>query len=42
MGMKTTRKHYSADFKAKGALEAIRGDLTLAELGANHTVSITR
>ncbi len=29
--MKTTRKRYSADFKAKVALEAIRGDLTLAE-----------
>jgi transposase len=28
--MKTTRKRYSADFKAKVALEAIRGDLTLA------------
>jgi transposase len=34
--MKTTRKRYSADFKAKVALEAIRGDLTLAELGAKH------
>ena len=33
--MKTTRKRYSADFKAKVALEAIRGDLTLAELAAN-------
>ena len=31
--MKTTRKRYSADFQAKVALEAIRGDLTLAELG---------
>ena len=30
--MKTTKKRYSADFKAKVALEAIRGDLTLAEL----------
>jgi transposase len=30
--MKTTRKRYSADFKAKVALEAVRGDLTLAEL----------
>ena len=28
--MKKTRKRYSADFKAKVALEAIRGDLTLA------------
>lgn len=31
MGTKTTGKRYSADFKAKVALEAIRGDLTLAE-----------
>ena len=34
--MKTTGKRYSADFKAKVALEAIRGDLTLAELAAKH------
>jgi hypothetical protein len=31
--MQTTRKRYSAEFKAKVALEATRGDLTLAELG---------
>jgi len=36
--MKTTRKRYSADFKAK---EAIRGDLTLAELAAKHGVHHT-
>lgn len=40
-GMKTTRKRYSADFKAKVALEAIRGDLTLAELAAKHGVHHT-
>ena len=34
--MKTTRRRYSAEFKAKVALEAIRGDLTPAELGAKH------
>jgi len=34
--MKTTRKRYSADVKAKVALEAIRGDLTLVELAAKH------
>ena len=34
--MKTTRKRYSAEFKAKVAMEAIRGDLTLAELAAKH------
>jgi transposase-like protein len=39
--MKTTRKRYSADFKAKVALEAIRGDLTLAELAAKHCVHHT-
>jgi transposase len=39
--MKTTRKRYSADFKAKVALEAIRGDLTLAEL-APSMACITR
>lgn len=36
--MKTTRKLYSAEFKAKVALDAIRGDLTLAELAAKHGV----
>ena len=40
--MKTTRKRYSADFKAKVALEAIRGDLTLAELTATHGVHHTK
>jgi transposase len=39
--MKTTRKRYSADFKAKVALEAIRGDLTLSELGAKHGIHHT-
>ncbi|MFD2781760.1 IS3 family transposase [Novosphingobium pokkalii] len=39
--MKTTRKRYSADFKAKVAMEAIRGDLTLAELAAKHGVHHT-
>jgi transposase-like protein len=39
--MKTTRKRYSADFKAKVALEAIRRDLTLAELAAKHGVHHT-
>lgn len=32
--MKTTRKRYRAEFKAKVALEATRGDVTLAELAA--------
>ncbi len=39
--MKTTRKRYSADFKAKVALEAIRGDLTVAELAAKHGIHHT-
>ena len=39
--MKTTRKRYSAEFKAKVALEAIRGDLTLAELVTKHGVHHT-
>ena len=39
--MKTTRKRYSADFKAKVALEAIRGDLTLVELAVKHGVHHT-
>ena len=39
--MKTTTKRYSADFKAKVTLEAIRGDLTLAKLGAKHGIHHT-
>lgn len=39
--MKTTRKRYSADFKAKVAIEAIRGDLTVAELAAKHGIHHT-
>ncbi len=38
---KVTRKRYSADFKAKVALEAIKGDLTLAELSAKHSIHQT-
>jgi transposase len=32
--MANTRKRYSADFKAKVALEALKGELTLAQLAA--------
>jgi len=39
--MKKTRKRYNAGFKAKVALEAIRGDLTLAELAAKHGIHHT-
>ncbi|EDP62642.1 Transposase (class V) [alpha proteobacterium BAL199] len=35
---KVTRRRYTADFKAKVALEAIRGELTLAELAAKHSI----
>lgn len=31
--MANTRKRYSADFKAKVALEALKGELTLAQAG---------
>jgi transposase len=36
-----TRKRYAADFKAKVALEAIKGELTLAALAAKHGVHQT-
>jgi transposase len=35
------RKRYTADFKAKVALEAIRGELTIAQLVAKHGVHQT-
>ena len=35
---KVTRKRYTAEFKAKVALEAIKGDLTLAELATKHGI----
>jgi transposase len=38
---KVTRKRYGADFKAKVALEAIKGDLTLSELAAKHGIHQT-
>ena len=36
--MTTPRKHFSADFKTKVALEAIKGQKTLNELAATHGV----
>jgi transposase len=38
---KVTRKRYWADFKAKVALEAIKGEQTLAELGAKYGIHHT-
>ena len=38
---KITRRRYGAEFKAKVALEAIRGELTLAELSAKHGIDQT-
>jgi transposase len=38
---KVTRKRYTAEFKAKVALEAIRGELTLAELASRHGIHQT-
>jgi transposase len=35
------RRRYSAEFKAKVALEALKGDLTVAELVAKHRVHQT-
>jgi transposase len=38
---KTKRKRYTADFKAKVALDAIKGDLTIAQLVAKHGIHQT-
>jgi len=38
---KVTRKRYSGDFKSRIALEAIRGEQTLAELASKHGVHQT-
>jgi transposase len=38
---KVTRKRHSAEFKARVGLEAIRGEQTLAEIGAPHGVHLT-
>ena len=35
------RKRYSAEFKAKVALEALRGDLTTAQLATKHSIHQT-
>jgi len=38
---KSNRKRYSAEFKAKVALEAIKGELTISQLGAKYGVHQT-
>ncbi|GAJ30484.1 transposase [Acidomonas methanolica] len=38
---KVTRKRYSAEFKSRVALEAIRGEQTLSELASKHGVHQT-
>jgi transposase len=38
---KSTRNRYSAEFKAKVALDAIRGELTISQLVAKHGVHQT-
>jgi transposase len=35
----TTRRRFTADFKAKVALEALRGDRTVQEIAAKHKVN---
>lgn len=35
------RKRYSAEFKAKVALEALRGELTTAQLASKHSIHQT-
>ena len=39
--MKAKRKRYTGEFKAKVALEAIRGEMTVAQLAARHGVHPT-
>ena len=34
----TTRRRFTADFKAKVALEALRGDRTIQEIAGRHKV----
>ena len=40
--MKRSRRNHSPSFKAKVALQAIRGDKTLAELAQQHQVHATQ
>jgi transposase len=40
--MKRSRRNHSSKFKARVALEALRGDATLTELGSRHGVHATQ
>src|SRR5882724_3659335 len=40
--MKRSRRNHSSKFKARMALEALRGDVTLTELGSRHGVHPTQ
>jgi transposase len=40
--MKRSRRNHSSKLKARVALEALRGDLTLAELASRHGVHATQ
>jgi len=38
---KVTRKRYSAEFKARVVLEALKGEQTISELASKHGVHVT-
>ena len=38
----STRRRFSGDFKAKVALEALRGDKTIQEIAVRHKVHPTK
>lgn len=40
--MKRPRRNHSASFKARMALEAIRGEKTIAQIAAHHEVHATQ
>ena len=40
--MKRSRRNHSSKFKARVALEALRGDMTLAQLASRHSLHTTQ